>query len=321
MSTTGWGLARAGTLGSDQEVQDALRAMRLRIGEALVHLEQGARMDVENDLNGAMAAYEELAGRLSEESRPQSPPEVAVQTLGSFRVLLSGSPITNSDWKSRKARTLLKVLISRYGGPVNREVLMEILWSGEEPAKSASRLSVALSTLRGVLGRSKAHDGDYVVAANRTSVWLRLEHIDVDLMEFMSAARRGLQTRRNGHRGSATRSLERAEAVYRGGFLEEDAYEDWVVGSREEARATYREVLFALAEDALAAGQFDAAMRRHREILEMDSYDERAYLGLIRELDDTGHHGEARRCYGRYRARMQEIGLAIAPFPHSKDPP
>ena len=321
MSATGWGLVGGTAHGSDRDVQGVLRALRLQIGEALGHLEQGAYVDAEHDLNGAMLTYEELTSRLTDGIRPQSSPAASVLTLGSFRVLLSGSPVTSSDWQSRKARTLLKVLISRYGGPVNREVLMEILWPGEKPTKSASRLSVALSTLRSVLCPHKDHGSDHIVAADRTSVWLRLEHIDVDVVEFMSSARCGLQTRRNGSRVSSTRHLENAEAIYRGGFLEEDAYEDWAVGPREEARATYEEVLFALAEDALVLEDFDAATRRYREILEMDSYDERAYLDLVRVLDDSGHHGEARRCYGSYTARMREIGLETTPFPHTEGTP
>ncbi len=290
--------------------------MRFQVDRVSMHLQQGAYADAGHDLEAVSTACDELARRLSDRFQLKPPPEIAVQTLGSFRVVLSGSPITNSDWQSRKARTLLKVLISRYGGPVNREVLMEVLWPGEEPTRSASRLSVALSTLRRVLGPDKAHEGDYVVAADWTSVWLRSEHIEVDLWEFMSFARRGLQERHGAQHTSAARYLEQAEDVYRGGFLEEDAYEDWVVGPREEARATYVEVLFALACDAVALGESEAAMRRYRELIEIDPYDECAYLGLIRSLDDSGHHGEALRCYRWYMARMQEIGLESALFPH-----
>ncbi len=109
--------------------------------------------------------------------------------------------------------------------------------------------------------------------------------------------------------------------LFRSGFLEEDAYEAWVVGPREEARATYVEVLFALAQDALDAEGFEAAMRRYREILEIDPYDEHAHRGLVRGLDRSGHHGEARRCFQSYAARMREIGLRATPFAHLQDSP
>jgi len=322
MSTTGWDLALGRTRERDERVSDVIAEMRLEIGKASLHLRQGAYVDAVHDIDAASSACDELSRRLSDEVQGDASSEIVVQTLGVFRVLRAGSPITSSDWQSRKARTLLKILISRYGGPVNREVLMEILWPDEEPTKSSSRLSVALSTLRSVLCPHKTHESDYVVAADRTSVWLRSEHVRIDLVGFMSSARRGLQSRRRGDGVAATRCLESAERLYRGGFMEEDAYESWVVGPREEARATYVEVLFALAEDVLDDDGRPAAMRRYREILEMDPYDERAHLGLVRTLACSGHHGEARRCHRSYVARMREIGrLDVVPFPVSEGAP
>jgi hypothetical protein len=36
---------------------------------------------------------------------------------------------------------------------------------------------------------------------------------------------------------------------------------------------------------------------------------------LVRVLVTGGRHGEARRCFGAYSARMREIGIEAAPFP------
>src|SRR5262245_16511911 len=49
-----------------------------------------------------------------------SVPSLAIQCLGGFAVLRDGEPVTVSEWKSRKARDLVKVLISREGRPVHR---------------------------------------------------------------------------------------------------------------------------------------------------------------------------------------------------------
>ena len=95
MSATGWGLARRRTDGTAREVDGALQAMRHQIGEALAHLQHGDYIDAENDLDGAMVAYEELARRLRDEARTRSSPEVAVLTLGRFREFLG----TSSHWQ------------------------------------------------------------------------------------------------------------------------------------------------------------------------------------------------------------------------------
>ena len=70
----------------------------------------------------------------------------------------------------------------------------------------------------------------------------------------------------------------------------------------------------ALAADADALGDFAAAARYLRRLLERDPYDEGAHLSLVRTLVSGSQHGEAHRCYRAYSSRMREIGVEPAPF-------
>jgi ATP/maltotriose-dependent transcriptional regulator MalT/DNA-binding SARP family transcriptional activator len=241
-------------------------------------------------------------------------PQIQVQSLGRFRVLHEGEPIPLAAWQSRKARDLLKILVARRGRPTPRDYLMEALWPEQSPGRLGNRLSVLLSTVRSVLDPEKRLDPDHFVAADKTSVWLQYENLVVDVERFLAAAREGLERRRSGRAGARAR-LAAAEAAYAGDFLEEDAYEDWAIALREEARAAYVEVARALAEDAAAAGDADAAGRYYLRILERDPYDEPAHLGLVAALETAGRHGESRRYFRAYCARMDEIGVESAPFP------
>ena len=63
-------------------------------------------------------------------------------------VLRRGEPMPTADWGSKKARDLLKILLSRRGQRVPRDVIIELLWPDEDPIRTAPRLSVVLSTLR-----------------------------------------------------------------------------------------------------------------------------------------------------------------------------
>jgi ATP/maltotriose-dependent transcriptional regulator MalT/DNA-binding SARP family transcriptional activator len=247
---------------------------------------------------------------------PAAEPPLVVQTLGRFRLLRDGEPIPPASWQSRKARDLLKILIARRGRPTPREYLMEALWPRQDPTKLGSRLSVLLSTARSVLDPEKRLDPDSFIAADAGAVWLQIENVPVDVERFLTAAADGLALLRAGAPEAAGRLAE-AEAAYAGEFLEEDAYEDWAVGLREEARSTYVDVVRALAEDATARGDADAAARFYRRVLERDPYDEPAHLGLVGVLDSAGRHGEARRCFHAYCARMRKIGVESAPFPRA----
>jgi DNA-binding SARP family transcriptional activator len=164
-----------------------------------------------------------------------------------------------------------------------------------------------------VLDPEKRFAQEHFVAADAGAVWLQAENVPVDLERFLALAEEGLALVR-AEVADAWQRLAEAEAAYTGDFLEEDAYEDWAIALREEVRATYVEVARALAERASERGDADAAARFYRRVLERDRYDEPAHLALVGVLTSAGRHGEARRCFRTYCARMDEIGVESVPF-------
>src|SRR6185312_7351846 len=105
---------------------------------------------------------------------------VRVQVLGRFEVRVGGEAVPAAAWQSRKARDLVRILVSRRGRVVAREELVDLLWPDEEAA--GHRLSVVLSIVRTVLG------GD-VIRADRSGVTLDPAAVTVDVDEFLSDVR------------------------------------------------------------------------------------------------------------------------------------
>ncbi len=238
---------------------------------------------------------------------------VRVEALGGFRAQRAGKPIPLEEWRSRKARDLLKILVARRGRPAPRELLMEALWPEADPTKLGNRLSVALSTLRAVLDPEKRFESDHFVHAENDAVGL--QNVAIDVEAFLDEAEAGLSLRGAGRGAEAAARLEYAEAIYAGDFLEEDRYVEWAVPVREEARNAYVRVARALAHDAASAGDNAGAAAYLLRILERDRYDEHAHLTLVGVLAADRRHGEARRAYRAYVDRLAEIGLEPAPFP------
>src|SRR6185369_7923057 len=73
------------------------------------------------------------ARTMAELAEVTSRPPVVLEALGSFRVLRNGQPVPITDWQSKKARDLLKMLVARRGRPVPRETLIEALWPDQDP--------------------------------------------------------------------------------------------------------------------------------------------------------------------------------------------
>jgi ATP/maltotriose-dependent transcriptional regulator MalT/DNA-binding SARP family transcriptional activator len=239
-------------------------------------------------------------------------PSVEIKTLGGFRILRHGEPVATTAWQSKKARDLVKILVTRRGRSMTREALMAQLWPDETPERVTNRLSVALSTARQVLAPKGGSD-EHGIVVNGDAVRLDPELIAVDVLTFFADAKAGLAAWQH-QRSAAVSLLTTAEAVFAGDFLEEDPYADWATELREDARLTYLQVATALAEHAGETGDPVAVSRYCLRILERDCYDETAHLALIRALVAAGNHGEARRRYRTYAQRMREIEVEPALF-------
>jgi DNA-binding SARP family transcriptional activator len=253
----------------------------------------------------------ELAVRAQALASSADPPEVAVVCLGGFRVERGSESVPATAWQSRKARDLLKLLVCRRGRPIHREQLAESLWPEEDPDRTANRLSVALSTVRTILDPEHRHPADYYVRSDGDAV--ALDHVAVDIEQFLTDAGTGLRLARSGQPHQAKRHLETAELAYTGDLFEDDLYADWTVDLREKARLMYLEVVRVLA--GMSEPDRDARARYLLRILERDAYDERAHLDLVTLLAADGRHGEARRRYRLYCRRMDEIDVEAAAYP------
>ncbi|RJQ81628.1 BTAD domain-containing putative transcriptional regulator [Amycolatopsis panacis] len=259
---------------------------------------------------GMPAAAEEAAGLLRQVLVPGHL-SLRVRVLGGLRVLRGAKPVGPDEWRSKKARDLFAILITRRGQPTAREQLMAALWPDEDPGRCANRLSAALSIIRAVLDPRRELPQDHFLVADKYSVALRSVRVDVE--EFLANANSALD-RHRGHRDARTELLS-AEARYTGDFLEENPYADWAVGLREMAKSVYLEVVSALAAIGTAERDLDMAIRFRLKVLERDAYDESAHLGLVEALDSAGRFGEARRKYQIYVGRLAELGLSPRPYP------
>lgn len=256
---------------------------------------------------GARALVAEAAAVQADRRRGEAA-QVSVRTLGGFRVLRRGVPVPHQAWQSRKARDLLKLLIARRGAPVPRDVLTDLLWPDGDPARTSGRLSVALSTLRSVLDPEKEHPPDEYVVSIAGALRLRADRVAIDVEVFLRAADAALAA---GDR----EALSLAEAAYTGDFCEEDPYSDWAGALRDEARSAYVAVARALATRHAADGDPETASRYLLRLLACEPYDESAHVALVRQLDAAGRHGDARRRYREYAARMAELEVEPAPYP------
>ncbi len=230
-----------------------------------------------------------------------------IRVLGGFEVLVGGRPVPMTAWRSRQARTLVKMLVARRGRPIPRAEVCEILWPDDDPARTAHRLSVLLSVVRGVLDPAKAWEPDHYLRADLTGLSLDLSHATVDAIDLLRDTAHADQLARSGEEARARVLLAEVDAGYPGDAFDEEPYEAWANALREETRAVWMRALRTAAELARRAGEHDQAITTLVRLLAADPLDESAHRLLVGVLVEAGRHGEARRAFDRWGRAMRSI--------------
>lgn len=290
-----FGAARAGLLAA------TLRADRPgALGEADKLRQHGVRREWTGIADGLAVA------RLA--------PALRIDALGKFQVVREGAVVAATEWQSKKARDVLKILLSRRGGPITRDELHSLLWP-DDAHLASNRLSVVLTVLRTVLDGSRADRiSNPAVVSDRNVVRLDLTVVDVDVERYIETATAAMESWRRQDSGALV-SLQTAVAAYTGAFCAEDTYESWAEPMRDELSALHMSVLRALGAAACAVEEVDLAVWSFLALLRQDPYDESAYLNLVALLQKSGRYGDARRHYRQYTEHMNEIDVRPAPFP------
>ena len=77
--------------------------------------------------------------------------KIQIYTFGTLQVVRDSVAVTESDWHTRQARQLLKILLTERPRPVSTDLLIELLWPNSTPNAAATTLRSAINALRNVL--------------------------------------------------------------------------------------------------------------------------------------------------------------------------
>ncbi len=295
-----------------REVGSAIRCAVNRIVVARLSGDRGAEEAGRQALQalGVRADADRIAGPLHVLGAATAP-EVAIRTFGTFGVSVAGTTVPASAWPSRKSRQLVQVLAGRRGRAMSRAALAELLWPGVPD--TSGRLSVAQSTARAVLDPDRRYDADRYLASDGGHARIDPSTVSIDIVEFERVARDALDAARAGS-ADAVPLLQAAASLHTAPFLADEVVDDWADDIRDELLRLAVDVKRALAARLVEAGETESAVGWLMAVIAEDPYDEPTHLDLVRMLAAGRRHGEARRAYRAYTARMAELEVAPAPF-------
>ena len=240
--------------------------------------------------------------------------KIQIYTLGTLQVVRDTKAVTESDWHTRQARQLLKILITERPRPVSTDRLIEILWPESTPAAAATTLRSAINALRNVLEPNRRNRAPSAYIVTETPGYAFCGHVDIwlDVDTFEQLLD---QAERTAEQPARRAMLEAALELYKDDYLISDPYADWAQNERERLRERYFTALLQLATIQAEVGQYAAAITTCRRILARDEVRENAYQALMRYQAESGDSAGALLTYERCRAILsEELGADPSPL-------
>lgn len=231
---------------------------------------------------------------------PTTPPVAGVaatqpiiRVLGRFEVVGDQGTVR---WTSKRARTLLKILVANRGAPVSRARLLDILWPSVSHDFLANRFAVALTTVRRALDPTKSLDLQHFVTFDGEYVSLNRALLEIDVECFLELAHLGLS--QNTHD-----ELAAAIKLFAGEAFSDEFAAIWAEPLREEAQTVYLDAAHVLARMSEPARACDL----YRSILALDEFDLAAHDGLTDALYALGAPRQAKVAKIRAKEILKEL--------------
>jgi DNA-binding SARP family transcriptional activator len=223
-------------------------------------------------------------------------PRIRVELLGGFRISTDGRPAARLP-TARQQQLIACLILHARGGPIPRQRVGGWLWPESTDAQALTNLRRELHHLRD----SWPALDDAIDAASRTIGWRHNSNTTVDILEFESAAARGI--------GGERSALLDAAASYVGDLLP-DCTGEWIEGDRERLRQRFGQVLVKLVGVLEQEGAFGDAIGYAEALLRLDRLDEQAWCTLMRCHARHGERATALHLYQQLTALLkQELGV------------
>ncbi|BBO90619.1 hypothetical protein DSCOOX_37990 [Desulfosarcina ovata subsp. ovata] len=236
--------------------------------------------------------------------RWQAPLEI--QCLGPFTVSCGERVIPDRDWRSANVRRLFQYLTLKSGqGFIPKDVLLELLWPGEDPQKTNRRFHVTMTALRKLLepDLKRGVPSNYILRQNDG---YRLEpgrKGTIDFIDFLNRCRQ-LQQSTDPAAPNRLDAMLHAASIYNGDLFQEEPYADWCVQDREAIQSRYRELLLAIIRTYEARSDWNACIPWAEKHLIIDRYAETVYRTLMRCHFHRGDRVRLEQVYHRCKANI-----------------
>lgn len=217
---------------------------------------------------------------------------ISICMLGKFDILVDGVSVMPYMGKSSKSVLLLKYLILFQNKTVPISSLIDIFWSDDERSGNPENaLKTMISRIRQNLSKADAVFKNCILTESRGYRWNTEIPCKIDIFRFEKLAKR-LQTATE--LNEETQELyNEAISIYRGDLSYSSIEEDWTVGRSLYLHHMYTKLVNSYIDLLKSREDHEMIIHVCRLALDIDAYDERLNLELMKALKHIGQSNAA----------------------------
>lgn len=225
--------------------------------------------------------------------------EIKITTFGKFQVLHGKTDVLENYCKSQKACEIFRYLLAFYGRKIEKENLSELFWPGMGCKRARQNLSSTIYFVRNAFDTVVVEGfGKKILPSSSQMCWFELTgNTYYDVAELKNEIALANQSQ---SKPEKITHLMNAEAIYKGDFMCEDSYNDWVKPLRSEFREIAINTLTQLIRLLYEERDYNESMFYTIRLLDIDPYNENAIYNKVKLLQLQGRPTEAIRVYEEY---------------------
>ncbi|HAK47039.1 MAG TPA: hypothetical protein DCO79_14125 [Spirochaeta sp.] len=227
--------------------------------------------------------------------------ELEITTLGGFSVLVKGEEISADILGGQKrVMDLLKLMIVYRKTGIMKERIYELFWPRYSYKSARDNLNTIIYRLRKLLNNK-----DDFLYTDINSIRFKENTVITDADRFLDYINLGTEAENSGNHEVSLRMYRSAIEIYKGDFLENDLYYDFIRDERESLRSKFRSLLFQMIILSLNSADFRDALEWAKQLVDADPLCEPAYRMLMIASSAVGNRSEIPRLFDKLNKKLQ----------------
>ncbi|QOX63384.1 transcriptional regulator [Anoxybacterium hadale] len=237
--------------------------------------------------------------------------ELEIQMLGDFCLRYGDQILSGDRIRGKQVWSLLEYIMVNRHNEISMDGQIQVLWEDDEvddPANALKNLAYRLRVaLRNSLGLK---DMDTIVFKHGAYAWNKsfLCIVDADLLEesYKALQQNSLDL------VTQKMHLEKIIRLYKGGFMPQSAYKEWILPQAVYYQRIYMEAVQRYSTILLDEGDCSAVEELCRRAISIDPFVETNHALLIQALIQSKNHGKAIEHYN-YVNKLYYDELGVRP--------